>query len=177
MTIIDAAETIAEPRAGRWLEAAEQVLAGRPLDRRDAIDVLRSGDEELLELLAAAYRVRHRWFGNRVHLNLLVNAKCGGCSEDCGYCSQSKVSTAAVAPYSLLGEEELLAGARLARQRQAKTYCIVTSGRRPTDGDLAADSRRGRADQEGVRFEDLPFARAARPRSRRGQLARREWTG
>ena len=111
-------------------------MAGRPLDRRDALDMLRADDEELLDVLAAAYRVRHRWFGNRVHLNFLVNARCGGCSEDCGYCSQSKLSRAEVVPYSLLGDEELLAGARLARQRQAKTYCIVTSGRRPTDGDF-----------------------------------------
>ena len=122
----------------RWHELAQGVLDGRPLRRQEGLDILRSGDEELLDLLAATYRVRHRWFGNQVHLNFLINAKCGGCSEDCGYCSQSKVSRADIAPYGLVDVEEILAGARIAAGRQAKTYCIVTSGRDASDKDLDA---------------------------------------
>ena len=64
--------------------------------------MLRCPDEELLELLGAAYRVRRRHFGNRVHLNFLINAKSGRCGEDCGYCSQSRVSTAPIEKYDLL---------------------------------------------------------------------------
>ena len=88
---------------GRWEKIAQAVLDGRPLSREEGLALLRSGDDELLELLAAAYRVRYRWFGNQVHLNFLINAKCGGCSEDCGYCSQSKVSTAEIAPLQPAG--------------------------------------------------------------------------
>ena len=69
-------------------------------------------DEELLELLAAAYRVRRRYFGNRVELYFLMNAKSGLCPEDCGYCSQSKVSEAEIPRYNLLSEPKLLDGAR-----------------------------------------------------------------
>jgi biotin synthase len=90
----------------------------------------------LLDLLAAAYRVRRRWFGNRVQLNFLINARCGACSEDCGYCAQSKVSKADITPYKLLDAEELTAGARTAIERRAKTYCIVASGLRPSRQDL-----------------------------------------
>ena len=129
---------LAQPRPGRWQELAERVLEGRPLGCQEGLDVLRCGDEELLDLLAAAYRVRHRWFGNRVHLNFLINAKCGACSEDCGYCSQSKVSKADITSYGLVDAEELLAGARMAAQRKAGTYCIVTSGLRPSTRDLDA---------------------------------------
>ncbi len=102
----------------------------------EGLAVLRSGDEELLDLLAAAYRVRHRWFGNRVELNFLVNAKSGLCSEDCGYCSQSRVSKAEIPRYPLLGAEEILDGARVAAERHAKTYCAVISGRAPSDEEL-----------------------------------------
>jgi biotin synthase len=123
---------------GRWHKLAERVLEGQSLNRQDGLDVLRSGDEELLDLLAAAYRVRHRWFGNRVHLNFLINARCGACSEDCGYCSQSKVSTADIRSYGLVEMEEILAGAATAAERKAKTYCIVTSGLRPSERDLDA---------------------------------------
>ncbi|MGD0897625.1 MAG: biotin synthase BioB [Thermoguttaceae bacterium] len=118
-------------RDSRWHQLANQVLEGQRLSSDEGLAVLRSNDRELLDLLAAAYRVRHRWFGNRVHLNFLINAKCGACGEDCGYCSQSKVSSARITPYGLAGPDQIFDGARIAALRQAKTYCIVTSGRQP----------------------------------------------
>jgi biotin synthase len=115
---------------------ADRALAGEDLTPAEALAVLRSADDDLLDLLAAAYRVRRRWFGNRVHLNLLVNAKSGRCGEDCGYCSQSKVSTAPIRRYDLLSPEEILDGAREAAARRAGTYCVVVSGRAPSARDL-----------------------------------------
>ncbi|MEW6583674.1 MAG: biotin synthase BioB [Actinomycetota bacterium] len=123
--------------SGRWEALAAAVLAGDPLTRDDALAVLRSGDEELLALLLAAFRVRHAHFGRKVKLNVLVNAKSGLCAEDCGYCSQSVVSTAPVAKHSLLSREKLVEGAREAWARKAGTYCIVASGRRPSRRELA----------------------------------------
>ncbi|MCG6199606.1 radical SAM protein, partial [Anoxybacillus sp. LAT_38] len=58
------------------------------------------------------------------------------CPEDCGYCSQSIVSSAPIQQYTLLDKETLLAGAREALNRKAGTYCIVASGRGPTDKEL-----------------------------------------
>ena len=89
-----------------------------------------------MDLLAAVYRVRRHWFGNRVELNFLVNAKSGLCGEDCGYCSQSRVSKAEIPRYKLLSAQEILDGARLAAERKAKTYCTVISGRTPRDEEL-----------------------------------------
>ena len=91
-----------EAGPGRWNTLAESVLAGRPLSTEEALAILRSPDEELLDLLAAAYRIRRRYFGNRVQLYFLMNAKSGLCPEDCGYCSQSKVSEAEIPRYNLL---------------------------------------------------------------------------
>ncbi len=129
------------PAASRWHELAATVLAGHVLTEEEGLSVLQSDDAELLDLLAAAYRVRFRRWGNRVHLNLLVNAKSGLCQEDCGYCSQSRVSKAEIRKYDLLDEESILAGAEMAAQRQARTYCIVVSGRGPGDKDLEAVAR------------------------------------
>lgn len=125
----------------RWHALADRVLEGGVLTKDDALAVLRADDGELLELLAAAYRVRRRWFGNRMHLNFLINAKSGMCGEDCAYCSQSKASTAEIPKYPLLAPDEIFDGARLAAERQAKTYCIVTSGRQPTPADFDAIAR------------------------------------
>ena len=121
----------AGPAAGRWNHLADRVLAGHALSRDEGLAVLRAGDEEILDLLAAAYRIRYRWFGNRVHLNFIINAKSGACGEDCGYCAQSRVSRAEIPRYCLIGPEQILAGAQAAAERHAKTYCIVTSGRQP----------------------------------------------
>jgi biotin synthase len=134
-------EPIAEA-AGRWQELADRALNGQQLTADDGLAILRSPDHELLDLLAAAYRVRRHWWGNQVRLNFLINAKSGSCGEDCGYCSQSHVSkTADISRYSLLPADQILDGARAAFERQAKTFCIVTSGRGPgkRELDMVAD--------------------------------------
>jgi biotin synthase len=119
-----------------WHALASCVIAGHRLTEPEALAILRSSDDELLDLLAAAYRVRREYFGNRVQLYFLINAKSGLCPEDCGYCSQSKVSTADIPRYNLLTAEKLLDGARLAAERQAKTYCIVISARGPSNREM-----------------------------------------
>ncbi|MGA2061229.1 MAG: biotin synthase BioB [Thermoguttaceae bacterium] len=112
----------------RWQELADRAIGGRLLDADEGLVVLRAADEELLDLLAAAYRVRHRYFGNRVHLNFLINAKSGHCGEDCGYCSQSRVSTAEIPRYNIVDEEKILDGARIAAELRAKTSALLRAG-------------------------------------------------
>ncbi len=119
-----------------WLTLADSVLAGHRLSAAEGLDVLRSSDGELLHVLAAAYRVRSRWFGNQVHLNFLVNAKSGVCGEDCGYCSQSRLSQADIPRYAIVDPDVIFAGAQAAADRRARTYCIVVSGRNPTPAEL-----------------------------------------
>ena len=105
-----------------WTQLAEDVLGGHSLTRENCRSILDCPDEELLDLLAAAYRVRRQHFGNQVQLYYLQNAKSGLCPEDCGYCSQSKLSTAPIDKYVWLNEEKLLEGARTAKANQARTY-------------------------------------------------------
>jgi biotin synthase len=125
------------PVPDRWEALADKALAGEELTRGEALSVLACDDDQLLMLLQAAFRVRRAHFGRKVKLNMLVNAKSGICPEDCGYCSQSIVSTADVPKYQLLSRDVLLEGAREAWARKAGTYCIVASGRRPSRRELA----------------------------------------
>jgi biotin synthase len=122
--------------AGLWEAVADKTLAGEPIDREEALAVIRAPDDELLALLDAAFRVRRAHFGVLVKLNMIVNAKSGICPEDCGYCSQSIVSTAAVPKYSMLAADVIVEGAREAWARRARTYCIVASGRGPSAREL-----------------------------------------
>ncbi len=118
-----------------------KALRNKPLANQEMLAVLDTPDEDLLLLIHAAYRVRRRFFGNGVRLHVLQNAKSGLCPEDCGYCSQSAVSTADIRKYPLLPREQILDGARKARAGGALRYCIVTSGRGPTarEVDTVAD--------------------------------------
>jgi biotin synthase len=123
---------------GRWHELARRVLDGDCLSHDEALAVLRSPDVELLDLVAACYRVRHRYWGNTVQLYFLMNAKSGLCPEDCGYCSQSKISQAEIPVYNLISESKLLDAAQVCAERGASTYCLVISARGPTEREIQA---------------------------------------
>lgn len=136
MNMINGTEQVAAD--GRWQRLAQRVLDGNSLSVDEALGVLECPDDELLDLLAAVYRVRRRRFGNQVQLYFLMNAKSGLCPEDCSYCSQSNVSEAEIPKYNLLSREKLLDGARLAAERKARTYCIVISARGPNEREMQA---------------------------------------
>jgi biotin synthase len=119
-----------------WHAIADRTLAGDPPSHEECLAIVRAPDDELLSLLDAAFRVRRAHFGRLVKLNMIVNAKSGICPEDCGYCSQSIVSTAHVPKYSMLRADVLVDGAREAWARRARTYCIVASGRGPSAREL-----------------------------------------
>jgi biotin synthase len=139
--MIDSISTTIErfaPSTTDWHALANRVLQGHVLTEPEALAVLQSDDDELLDVLAASFRIRRKYFGRRVQLYFLMNAKSGLCPEDCGYCSQSKDSTAEIPRYNLLSAEKLLAGAKIAAQQQAKTYCIVISARGPNNREMDA---------------------------------------
>jgi biotin synthase len=114
-----------------WNTFADRALAGELLSRDEARAVLTAPDTALLSQLAAAYRVRHHYWGNRVRLHFLLNAQSGLCPEDCHYCSQSKVATTEIERYPLLARDKILAAAGRAAELKAGTFCLVISGRAP----------------------------------------------
>ena len=122
---------------GRWEHRRQGAARASALDaRRGALRPRAPTTTSCCTLLDAAFRVRRAHFGRKVKLNLLVNAKSGICPEDCGYCSQSIVSTAPSRSTQLLSRDVLVDGAREAWARKAGTYCIVASGRRPSAREL-----------------------------------------
>ncbi|MGW2206066.1 biotin synthase BioB [Streptomyces sp. NPDC001774] len=104
--------------------------------REEALAVLATSDDELLDVVAAAGKVRRQWFGRRVKLNYLVNLKSGLCPEDCSYCSQRLGSTAGILKYGWLKPDEASQAAAAGVAGGAKRVCLVASGRGPTDRDV-----------------------------------------
>jgi biotin synthase len=114
------------------MDLARRSLDGPPLDRAELLATL-APDVPLLPLLHEARVAREHGFGNRVRVHILNNAQNARCPEDCGYCSQSAVSDAPLRPYPWKPKEELIAEARRAHAAGAFRYCMVASGRGPTD--------------------------------------------
>ncbi|MFE2020112.1 biotin synthase BioB [Streptomyces sp. NPDC059499] len=104
--------------------------------REEALAVLATSDDELLDVVAAAGKVRRQWFGRRVKLNYLVNLKSGLCPEDCSYCSQRLGSKAEILKYTWLKPDEATKAATAGVAGGAKRVCLVASGRGPTDRDV-----------------------------------------
>jgi biotin synthase len=119
-----------------WNALADRVLDGEPATAAEALAVLSSGDDELLALLHAAFRVRFRYHRRDVRLHVLRNAKSGLCPEDCAFCSQSVAHQSGVDRYRLQSVEELVVGAHEAHRLGAVKYCMVTATRGPSDREL-----------------------------------------
>lgn len=116
-------------------------LRREPPTREEALAVLATADDDLLDVVAAAGKVRRAWFGRRVKLNYLVNLKSGLCPEDCSYCSQRLGSQTGILKYTWLKPEEAAAAAGAGVAGGAKRVCLVASGRGPTDRDVERVSR------------------------------------
>lgn len=121
---------------GDWKQLALNVLDGRELTDDEALSILECPDGELLELLQGAYTIRHHYYGNKVKLNMIINTKSGLCPENCGYCSQSSVSSAPIEKYRMVDKDSILKGAEQAYNLNVGTYCIVASGRGPSNKDV-----------------------------------------
>jgi len=132
-----------DTRPAQGTRTAPRVARSRSLavdaavTRAEALAVLASSDDDLLAVLAAAYRVRHRWFGREMILHVLRNAKSGICTEDCAFCSQSASARTDIERYPVQAVEEIAEGAREAQVAGALRYCVVTSARAPTERELA----------------------------------------
>lgn len=119
-----------------WNTLAVKALEGELITREEGRAVLDAPASETARLVAAAYEVRRHYFGNRVRLNYLLNAKSGLCPEDCHYCSQSKISEAPIDKYPLMSTDETLKMAERAVASHAGRLCMVASGRGPSDREL-----------------------------------------
>ncbi len=123
------------------MELAYRILDGDEIEWNEALTILKSGESELPRLLQAAFLLRHHYFKLKVSLHVIRNARSGGCSEDCAYCSQSSTSSGVVPCYPFQSEDELLEGARQAQAMGAVRYCIVASGRAPSGLDMERVTR------------------------------------
>jgi biotin synthase len=113
--------------------ARERVLHERRSADRDLLASLAAlPHEDVPDLLSLADDVRNAYCGNGVAVEVLYNAKKGGCSEDCNFCSQSARFASDVEAEPLSSVEGFLEAARDAHERGAGELCLVVAVRGPS---------------------------------------------
>ena len=89
-----------------------------------------------MDLVWRAQQVHRQHFdANEIQRSTLLSVKTGGCSEDCGYCSQS-ARRGTIEREKLLELDEVKVAAKAAKEKGASRFCMGAAWRGPKDGDL-----------------------------------------
>ena len=132
-------------------------------------EALRLGEledhDEIEALVERAWRVRVERFADSTDMCSLVNAKSGGCAEDCGFCAQSKYAEADTPMHAMMEPEQILEHARAAEAAGAHRFCMVTQGqglsKRDFEKVLDGRAARRRAHEPQALRVDRPHVRRA----------------
>ncbi|MDR0564302.1 MAG: biotin synthase BioB [Azoarcus sp.] len=112
-----------EPAHTRWKIADIEALFALPF----------------LDLMFRAQETHRAHFkAGEVQRSTLLSIKTGGCSEDCGYCSQSAHHHTGLERESLMPLDEVLNHARAAKENGSSRFCMGAAWRSPKGKDLAA---------------------------------------
>jgi biotin synthase len=84
--------------------------------------------EDIERLVDVAWQVRQEGFGQSTDMCSLVNAKSGGCAEDCGFCAQSRFADSPTPMHSMMEPDQILEHAKAAEAGGAHRFCMVTQG-------------------------------------------------
>ncbi|MBU0752490.1 MAG: biotin synthase BioB [Gammaproteobacteria bacterium] len=115
-----AATSTKPPAAERWTAARIEALFDLPF----------------ADLLFRAQQVHRQHFdANAIQRSTLLSVKTGGCSEDCGYCSQSARHGEA-GREKMLDVSEVVAAAQAAKDKGASRFCMGAAWKGPKDKDL-----------------------------------------
>ncbi|MBI3987899.1 MAG: biotin synthase BioB [Lentisphaerae bacterium] len=120
-----------------WHDIREAVLKGRAVSPETALAILRSAPHELPDLLAAATRLRRRFFGDRVFFCSILSARSGACTEDCAFCAQSAHHSTGIERYGLRSVKTMKQAFRDALPNPIDHFGIVTSGNTLHPGGVA----------------------------------------
>jgi biotin synthase len=99
------------------------------ITREEALALGELEDPAAIEaLVEQAWSARRERFDDSTDMCSLVNAKSGGCAEDCGFCAQSRYAEADTPMHAMMEPEQILEHARAAEAAGAHRFCMVTQG-------------------------------------------------
>jgi biotin synthase len=116
-------------------ELGRRVLGGGTINRAEAGELFAVEDAaDILALLSWANRLREHFKGNKIHLCSIVNAKAGGCSENCSFCAQSSHHQTGSPRYGFVDPEPLRSAADEAQQKGVTAVGLVAAWKGLAEG-------------------------------------------
>ena len=107
---------------------ADRIMAGGSVDRDEALWMFDlESQADVTDLMSAANRLREHFKGNKIHLCSIVNAKPGGCSENCKFCSQSAAYTTESPRYGFIDPEPVSEASKEAEQNNVTAVGLVAA--------------------------------------------------
>jgi len=114
-----------------------RVLAGGSIDRDEALFLFGlESSADIHDLIAWANRIREQFKGNKVHLCSIVNAKAGGCSENCSFCAQSSFYQTGSPRYGFVDPEPVDQAADEARKNGITAVGLVAAWKGLNEGPM-----------------------------------------
>src|SRR3989338_5934089 len=95
------------------------------MDRKKAFKIWEDAKRDPRPLYKLADELRKRYFGNKVELCSIINAKSGNCRENCKFCAQSAYYKAGAPVYPLVSGDKMLDAAKIAAKNKAHGFGIV----------------------------------------------------
>jgi len=129
MTMTSACQTQDTPTPGKDIQRKKWAVA----------EVEALYELPFMDLVFRAQQVHREHFdANAVQRSTLLSIKTGGCSEDCGYCSQSARHKAELEREQLMRVAEVVAQAKAAKAKGASRFCMGAAWRSPKERDMPA---------------------------------------
>lgn len=118
------------------MQRAEERIINIGVDREHALNLSDVSGSEVFELFVLSNRARIKLRGSKIDLCSIINAKSGACPEDCSFCAQSAYSKTDIKAYPLIDKKKILEAAAAAKENGVRRFCVVISGKKPSDSEL-----------------------------------------
>lgn len=118
----------------------EKSIKTKGISFDEAFKLINTKDDDTFEFLAAANKIKHYFFGPKIKLCSIVNAKSGKCSENCSFCAQSAHFKTKAPVHSLINHKKIFDAAKSSEiNMKATCFSIVTSGKTITTKNVLKD--------------------------------------
>lgn len=121
--------------SARIASLGRRIVAGGQIEREEALELFNlESSADIYDLMAWANRIREHFKGNRIHLCSIVNAKAGGCPEDCKFCAQSAFYKTSAPRYGFVEPEPVQEAAEEAMRHGVTAVGLVAAWKGLSEG-------------------------------------------
>lgn len=114
-------------------DLADKIIDGYEITKEEALELY---DAPLDELMEGASKITSHFFKEAIELCCISNGKCGKCSENCKFCSQSRYYNTEIQQSVLKSVDEFFKEAQANDKRGVHRFSIVTAGVRLSKAEL-----------------------------------------